>query len=825
MKGEQFFLGLFNRTLRSAFMQWVAFWEEMNRQRQLVRKSLMRISQRVLAECFEDWLALLERKRAAEESHRRFERAVRYMKNRAVHMAFERWSEYVSGAQMQRKKLRKVVLRLLNIKVAASLQGWADMASTRRLQRARVRKSVSRILHRVSSMAFVTWFDQVEELKHQRTIISRALGKITMRRRAMAFSSWAEAVEEKRTFHHGVVQTSKFLLALMKRRHRAIFSGWLWQVEELKRLRFLVKKSLGRMLQRQMASAFDTWISAVRHTHTEIASNAKIKGAVAHMMNRALGISFYRWLDSVRTLRSRRGLLSKVIIRMQKKTLAAAFSYWRSFAYEHRVMANKVRKVIGRWQGTTIFTTMRKWRHYVQLLSSRRALIRKVIMRWEHQVQTKALHSWSNAVVLERSRRTLVGKLLARTASRSLQMVFISWREVARQRVDMHEGHLLYAVPRILAVKKRFAFKIWTRYIRKVRGHRNRAKKMGQELTAHAFTTWRLHASLKVRVLEDTKYQQERETHKQLLDTAYDKVLRECEALEGKVMTLESQRDADFANFEFGNPGFVGGSTARAQRTLWTSCSSCGMKSGCCSQRCPASWTWRREARCTSMLKIVVPYNHVCEVVSRAARFNNSDSFCTDARSLSCNCSDILCVQGPRSARIRTSPTLEPSGRSLLREDTGCTRRTQLVTKASCHSSASSSRGGDRSTAKPRPGAKARTSSRIKPGRTSALAVRRIAPEPPSDAVMTKKLVTHPSKTSPPGAIRTSHSPGAFSFSRGALSRAQADHLALGSRLPGQPSTTAAAAGAAGADEQGPTATSQTSPVSGHRCMPATGPG
>ena len=558
VKGEQFLLGLFNRTLRSAFMQWVAFWEEMNRQRRLVRKSLMRITQRALAECFEDWLVLLERKRAAEETHRRFERAVRYMKNRAVHMSFERWSEYVSGAQMQRKKLRKVVLRLLNIKVAASLQGWADMASTRRLQRARVRKSVSRILHRVSSMAFVKWFDQVEELKHQRTIISRALGKIMMRRRAMAFSAWAEAVEEKRTFHHGVVQTSKFLLALMKRRHRAIFSGWLWQVEELKRLRFLVKKSLGRMLQRQMASAFDTWISAVRHTHTEIASNAKIKGAVAHMMNRALGISFYRWLDSVRTLRSRRGLLSKVIIRMQKKTLAAAFSYWRSFAYEHRVMANKVRKIIGRWQGTTIFTTMRKWRHYVQLLNSRRALIRKVIMRWEHQVQTKALHSWSNAVVLARSRRTLVGKLLARTASRSLQMFFMSWREVARQRVDMQEGHLLYAVPRILAVKKRFAFKIWMRYIRKVRGHRNRAKKMGQELTAHAFTTWRLHASLKVRVLEDTKYQQERETHKQLLDTAYDKVLRECEALEGKVMTLESQRDADFANFEFGKSGIRG---------------------------------------------------------------------------------------------------------------------------------------------------------------------------------------------------------------------------------------------------------------------------
>ena len=90
VKGEQFLLGLFNRTLRSAFMQWVAFWEEMNRQRRLVRKSLMRISQRVLAECFEDWLVLLERKRAAEESYRRFERAVRYMKNRAVHMAFER---------------------------------------------------------------------------------------------------------------------------------------------------------------------------------------------------------------------------------------------------------------------------------------------------------------------------------------------------------------------------------------------------------------------------------------------------------------------------------------------------------------------------------------------------------------------------------------------------------------------------------------------------------------------------------------------------------------------------------------------------------------
>lgn len=188
----------------------------------------------------------------------------------------------------------------------------------------------------------------------------------------------------------------------------------------------------------------------------------------------------------------------------------------------------------------------------MQLVNNSRELIRKVIVRWEHQVQKNALHSWSNAVELARSKRTLVGKLLARTANRSLQMFFLSWREMARQRVDMQEGHLLYAVPRILAIKKRCSFKIWTRYIRKVRGHRNRAKKMGQELTAHAFTTWRLHASLKVRVLEDTKHQQEREAHTQLLDTAYDKVLRECEALEGKVMTLESQRDSDFAAFEFG---------------------------------------------------------------------------------------------------------------------------------------------------------------------------------------------------------------------------------------------------------------------------------
>ena len=552
VKGEQFLLGIFNRTMRSAFMQWVCYWEEVNRQRRLVRKSLMRISQRILVECFDDWLVLLERKRAAEEAHRRFERAVRYMKNRAVHMAFERWSEFVSGLRMQRKKLRKVVLRLLNIKIATSLQGWADITSTRRLQRSKVRKSVSRIMYRASSMAFMTWCDQVEELKHHRTIISRALGKIMMRHRAAAFSSWAEAVEEKRMFDRGVLQTSKFLMALLKRRHRAVFSGWLWQVEELKRLRFLVKKFLGRMLQRQMASAFDTWVAAVRHTHTEIASNAKIKGAVAHMMNRALGISFYRWLDAVRTLRSRRSLLSKVIIRMQKKTLAMSFFHWRDFAYEHRVMANKVRKIIGRWQGTTTLSCLRQWRHYVQLVNNSRELIRKVIVRWEHQVQTKALHSWSNAVELARSKRTLVGKLLARTANRSLQMFFLSWREMARQRVDMQEGHLLYAVPRILAIKKRCSFKIWTRYIRKVRGHRNRAKKMGQELTAHAFTTWRLHASLKVRVLEDTKHQQEREAHKQLLDTAYDKVLRECEALEGKVMTLESQRDSDFAAFEFG---------------------------------------------------------------------------------------------------------------------------------------------------------------------------------------------------------------------------------------------------------------------------------
>jgi len=558
VKGEQFLLGLFNRTMRSAYIQWVSVCEEANHQRRLIRKSLMRISQRVLVDAFDDWLLILEEKRAAEAVQRRLERAILFMSNRAMHMAFGRWLEYAFEAQKQRSKISRVIVRLQNVKLSASYHGWADAVLARRIQRGKVRKAMGRILSRTCSKTFVRWLEQVEKMKHMRSILSRSLKKMTLRHLAAAFTSWAEVVEEKRLFDRGALQTSRFLLALMKRRHRAVFSGWLWQVQELKRQRLLVRKSLGRMLQRHTAAVFDTWVTEVHRSQRKLASHAKVNETVAHMMNRALGIAFYRWLDMARNLRSKRSLVEKIVIRMEKKALVLTFSHWSAYAYEHRVMANKVRKVIGRWQGVTVFTTLRQWRGHVELLKSRRTLIRKVIMRWEHQTLAKSFLAWSTTGQLARSRRTLVGKLLARSTSRSMQMFFMSWREMARQRIDIQEGHLLYAIPRILAVKKRCSFKIWTRYIRKVKGQRNRAKKVGQELTAHAFTTWRLHTSLKVRVLEESKLVQERKTHTQLLDTAYDKVLRECEALEEKVMNLESQRDSDFSSFEFGKPGVRG---------------------------------------------------------------------------------------------------------------------------------------------------------------------------------------------------------------------------------------------------------------------------
>ena len=208
--------------------------------------------------------------------------------------------------------------------------------------------------------------------------------------------------------------------------------------------------------------------------------------------------------------------MSKVIIRMQKEIIVTTFSHWHEYASEHRFMANKVRKVIVRWQGAIIYSTLRSWRHYVQLMNSRQALIQNVIVRWEHQTQTKSFYSWRNSVQLSRTIKAPVGMLLTGTTSRSMQTFFMTWRETARQHVDMQEGHLIYAVPRILAVKKRCSFEIWTRYIRKDKHHGQTAKTVGQELTAHAFTTWRLHTSLKVRVLKESKILQERET--QMLD-------------------------------------------------------------------------------------------------------------------------------------------------------------------------------------------------------------------------------------------------------------------------------------------------------------------
>merc|ERR1712078_808958 len=179
-KAQKFFLALKNHAARTAFSGWCEAAQTLAAQRRLVRKSLMRMQQRLRQRPLWDWVDGVDAQKAAAADRKRAERAVRLMANRSQHAAFGRWVEYVEQCAAQRALLERVGARMRNVKLAAAFAGWVDGRDMLLSRRRLVFRCLMRLKSRCLAEAFRNWCEVVVILKRDGILLER--GRVFLRR-------------------------------------------------------------------------------------------------------------------------------------------------------------------------------------------------------------------------------------------------------------------------------------------------------------------------------------------------------------------------------------------------------------------------------------------------------------------------------------------------------------------------------------------------------------------------------------------------------------------------------------------------------------------
>ena len=430
------------RLAAAALERWASVANKRRRDRLVVTRVLAKLSRRALADAFYEWLDGLNARKDWERRARSVERYIRAIRQRILHVAFNRWRDKAKEYVEAETKVRRALQRYFRREVSNAFYHWESLASTRRAREEKeardsrlweskvrraerfllamtqkiffrafmrwramrmesvrlkslLRSATSRMRKRAVVACFEKWSDVAVEMRRQRAIVSRALAKLARRNKQAAFYAWIdftnEEDERRRTekgeWLSGVKKAERFLFAMQRRDQRRYFTVWLRRTKDLRYQRRMLANVVARMTRQRLASAFNRWdeyvadIRRLRVIATRVA---------ARVWKRQIAVAFFDWLDKVRSKSnwaSKVQLARKFAMGVHSRVLFASFSRWREMARWVRESEVKVARSILRLQNNTLANYFFDWN---EMLNAKKAGIereerdRKV---WEQKVR------------------------------------------------------------------------------------------------------------------------------------------------------------------------------------------------------------------------------------------------------------------------------------------------------------------------------------------------------------------------------------------------------------------------------------------------------
>ena len=524
---------LSTRQMAVALERWAFIADKHRRDRLIVTRVLAKMSRRAIADAFYEWADALNARKDWEHRAKSVEKYIRAIRQRVVHLAFNRWRDKAKEYIEAETKVRRALQRYFRREVSNAFYHWEDLASTRRAREEKeardaraweskvrrserfllamtqklffrafmrwramrlesvrlkslLRSATSRMRKRAVVACFIKWSETAVEMRRQRAILSRALAKLARRNTQAAFYAWIDFTNdeedrrrtEKGEWLSGVKKAERFLLAMQRRDQRRYFTVWLRRTKDLGYQRRMLANAVARMTRQKIASAFNRWAEYI----AEIRRLRVIATRVAaRISQRQIADAFFDWLDEVRSKSvwgSKVQLARKFAMGVHSRVLFAAFSRWREVARWVRESEVKVARSILRLQNNTLAHFFFDWN---EMLNAKKASIERE--ETEKRVWTRKVQRAERFLLAMRNKR--------------VTLTFNTWSDrvatLTRQRRKVSA-----AVAKMRHRVLNAAFNGWSESAARSARHRRLAaravRKMTRRRTTRAFGRW-LHAA------------------------------------------------------------------------------------------------------------------------------------------------------------------------------------------------------------------------------------------------------------------------------------------------------------------------------------------
>ena len=528
---------LSTRQMAAALERWAFVADKHRRDRLIVTRVLAKMSRRAIADAFYEWADALNARKDWEHRAKSVEKYIRAIRQRVLHLAFNRWRDKAKEYIEAETKVRRALQRYFRREVSNAFYHWEDIASTRRAREEKeardaraweskvrrserfllamtqklffrafmrwramrlesvrlkslLRSATSRMRKRAVVACFIKWSETAVEMRRQRAILSRALAKLARRNTQAAFYAWIDFTNdeedrrrtEKGEWLSGVKKAERFLLAMQRRDQRRYFTVWLRRTKDLRYQRRMLANAVARMMRHRIASAFARWAEAAVELR-----RLRVIGmrAIVRISQRQIADAFFDWLDKVRsksTWETKVQLARRFAMGVHSRVLFAAFSRWREVARWVRESEVKVARCILRLQNNTLAHFFFNWN---EMLNAKKASIERE--ETEKRVWTRKVQRAERFLLAMRNKR--------------ITLTFNTWSDrvatLTRQRRKVSA-----AVAKMRHRVLNAAFNGWSESAARSAGHRRLAaravRKMTRRRTTRAFGRW-LHAAGEMR--------------------------------------------------------------------------------------------------------------------------------------------------------------------------------------------------------------------------------------------------------------------------------------------------------------------------------------
>ena len=422
--------------LAAAWAAWHDFYATLKHQRLVVQKCLGRITNRALAQAFEQWLETAAEQRAEEAEGQRREQV---------------------GLQLLK--------RLMNAGLSKTFNQWAAWAAECHRQKVVVQRCVQKMLQRELAAGFWEWHEAVDDLKRQRLLVARVVAKIGRRSLILCWDSWLqvtfdsvqESELEKMRAQEALRQEQLMAKVLKRAQKSKLFQAWgrwLENVLAVRHERELLQRVLVRMANRCLSASFAAWADAWQDLKVQ---RHRLDVCVRRMRQRELFGALHQWRESVEEIKAEAVtqerhelVVARVLKRMLNAALAQAFACWQTSAEEAKTHRCILQRSVARMRNREMTGAFERWRECVQTLKQHRVVLQRALARMRQKVVVQCWDTWAWSVSqLKRAKMVAEALLLKKRLETSADCVGAAWSAWKEMRHKHKRARLAAWIQRI----------------------------------------------------------------------------------------------------------------------------------------------------------------------------------------------------------------------------------------------------------------------------------------------------------------------------------------------------------------------------------------